>query len=106
MQKAGVADHQDNQEVELRVVEEGSKEDKVSLAKRRRLVKTVDKKGEGSSSTFHWTTPIKQFFADVVAAEKRGVVKELKHKTPKPKCLSIMTIRHYQFLLLMALSNN
>lgn len=78
-----MADRQDDQEVELKAVEDESEEDIVPLSKRHRLVKAVDKKKDGSSSsTLPLITPIRKFFAVVIAAEERGVVEELKHKAP------------------------
>lgn len=82
-----MVDCQDDQEVELKVVEDESEEDRIPLIKRRCVVKAAEKK-DGSSSSTLLSTPIKQFFADVIAALKRGVVEELKHKASKTKATS------------------
>lgn len=58
LQKIGMADHQDNQEVELKIVETGQKEVKAPPAKMRRLVRAIDKQGGGSSSAPPPTSPV------------------------------------------------
>ena len=98
-----MADHRDDQEIESMVVVKGAEEIKAPLAKRRRLVRVVDKKVESSSSTPPPTSSAKKFFADVIAAEKRGPIELPDPKAPKTKVP--MTTRLF-FLPLMALSSN
>lgn len=79
-----MADRQDDQEVELKAIEDKLEEDnfsnqKVSFCEGHR------EEEKGWKFRFHpsFDHPIRQFFADVIIVEKRGVVEELKHKTCK-----------------------
>lgn len=80
-----MADRRGNQKVESMVVVQGAEEVKVPPAKRRRLARAVDKQSGSSSSAPTPTSPIKKFFVDMIAIEKKGAVKLPTPKVPRTK---------------------
>lgn len=94
MQQIGISGTLADSYIDLGSAEDDSEGDQIPLSKRRRLVKTADKKDGSVSFNLPSTSPISHSRAVSSLEEKGEMVIDLKRKVLKAKVPFIITLKY------------